>query len=117
MDTDEITLSCNDPATGEYRDCWKLSDGRWLCELLPYCGCFDPKADYQKVLACCEEEKQAGYPRDDYHQMLLLCLDDRGLLEHGSAIRYSWRTPFGDEVLAAMRSHWGADPPWEKVGA
>jgi len=87
--------------------CWELSNGKYLCELLPSCGCFDPKDAYQYILSRCDA---GAYMSSHHHQMVLLILDDRRLIEHGTAIRGSFLTTFGDEVLAAMREHWGPDP-------
>lgn len=81
-------------------------------ELLDYCGCYDQDLydDIFKVLLAYDVEiGQSPYVTDlgiepqKYAELILHDLNRIGLLEHGSAVRASWVTDEGREVIKKIK--------------
>jgi len=99
----------------EFGPCVEMADGKMLCNLLPDCGCAGAtmRKAYQRALELLEknnlealhaEFKLDAEPRLFYS--VLMILDDRDLIDHGSSIRCPWLTERGEEALRLMREHW-----------
>lgn len=113
MDWDKIPMHC------DFGECVKLSDGKYLCGLLPDCGCAGDLMlrTYKSALEALDAEP-GKVDRNAVHRTfkletepvlfyaVFMILDDRDLIEHGSSIRCSWLTDRGREALALMRTHW-----------
>jgi hypothetical protein len=76
------------------------------------CGCSEMQAMHETVLKLLEWHE--GEKKVRYHELfnqpgvfyiLAGMLDNLGLAEHGTAIRYAWLTSDGKRLLEALRQH------------
>jgi len=105
----------SDADFGEHADVY-----RCLLEELPFCGCGDVEGRIQifRTILLWRSAPAAmpgmtmwrdNGPRQAMMEILLLVLDDAGLLEHGSNVFGSFLTGRGEKVLAFLKLH-GCDP-------
>lgn len=100
---------------------------------LNWCGCGSPTSAYQKLLDILEhfyvdqDEMPRPYSKEESEKrwaahnalfandegleyLTLYWLDSLGFMEHGGAVGGGWLTPFGEEVMYALRAARNLDP-------
>lgn len=107
----------------DFGECVEMPGGKLICDLLPDCGCVGSvmRLTYFRTLEALAVDTLQGEARVDWDALrgslgwtvderlfyaVMLLLDDRDLIEHGTSIRVPWITNKGREALALMRDHW-----------
>lgn len=83
-------------------------------DVLEFCGCMDETIidDIVDTLKCFKKEPNDCYYTDissklhlttKYIELILCILDEKGLIEHGTAVRASWLTDYGKRILNELR--------------
>lgn len=86
----------------------------WLAENLGLCGCTETSEYCMTVLRFLEWAGADMTTRSSYSTLykevgifylIAGCIEDAGLIEHGSALRHPWLTEGGKRVLFALKQH------------
>ncbi len=83
--------------------CWDDGAQYITVGILELCGCYEPKLADLLFLALENPKPDEPIQQPLAHELCLHYLGNRGLLEHRTDVRYSWRTPKGDVLLECWR--------------
>lgn len=94
-------------------------------DVLEFCGCIDGSVilDIWRVFKRFDREVSPYITNlvtelhfsYKYVHLILNVLDEKGLLEHGTAVRGSWLTDYGKDVLKRLKDLWNEKPMEEEI--